>query len=399
MSQESTTANGAKRHQDMLRQLHEGKTAEEVQSVFRGSVSGRLRLRNFGSGAGAHFGRVPVSEVQRLCDVHSAVFPRQHREIHAPADASKLPGHPAHTLRAGKRRDSKADGRAHPPAAFTRRPPARCRRRRCCRRSARCSLSTCTIPARKTALSLSRAARRDRAAEGHVGRGRRNPRVAEGIRASRGGGRRGHGGEADRSARTRGRDDLQGRKHPPPHAARHTLGRGVGDRCKGKRRHRYCLIDPRPSGAATPGAQPSARRPRRGRSGEAADGVPLRPELTNVLNTLPVDITFVGADDTVRYFSQGGARVFPRTTAIIGRKVVKLPSACERAHLSKASSPTSSPARKITGLLDPDGRTALSISLLRGARRVRRIPRRARGDAGHRADSGVTGEKRLVSQA
>ena len=40
-----------------------------------------------------------------------------------------------------------------------------------------------------------------------------------------------------------------------------------------------------------------------------------------MLDTLPLDITFVGKDDTVRYFSQGSERVFPRTKAIIGRKV------------------------------------------------------------------------------
>lgn len=35
-----------------------------------------------------------------------------------------------------------------------------------------------------------------------------------------------------------------------------------------------------------------------------------------MLNTLPVDITFVGKDDTIRYFSQGAERVFLRTQAI-----------------------------------------------------------------------------------
>lgn len=45
-------------------------------------------------------------------------------------------------------------------------------------------------------------------------------------------------------------------------------------------------------------------------------------ELTGMLNTLPFDITFVDAEDTVRYFSQGQERIFARTQAIIGRKVV-----------------------------------------------------------------------------
>lgn len=44
-------------------------------------------------------------------------------------------------------------------------------------------------------------------------------------------------------------------------------------------------------------------------------------ELMAVLNTLPVDITFVGADDKVKYFSQSKDRIFRRTRAIIGRDV------------------------------------------------------------------------------
>ena len=44
-------------------------------------------------------------------------------------------------------------------------------------------------------------------------------------------------------------------------------------------------------------------------------------ELIPLLNSLPLDITFVDKDDTVRYFSQGKDRIFARTTAVIGRKV------------------------------------------------------------------------------
>ncbi len=43
--------------------------------------------------------------------------------------------------------------------------------------------------------------------------------------------------------------------------------------------------------------------------------------LEPMLNTLPVDLTYVDAEDTVRYFSQTKERIFPRTAAIIGRKV------------------------------------------------------------------------------
>lgn len=44
-------------------------------------------------------------------------------------------------------------------------------------------------------------------------------------------------------------------------------------------------------------------------------------ELAHLLNALPFDITYVDASDTVRYFSQGKERLFARTKAIIGRQV------------------------------------------------------------------------------
>jgi len=44
-------------------------------------------------------------------------------------------------------------------------------------------------------------------------------------------------------------------------------------------------------------------------------------ELTAVLNTLPFDVTFVDKDDKVRFFTQGEERIFARSEAIIGRQV------------------------------------------------------------------------------
>jgi len=44
-------------------------------------------------------------------------------------------------------------------------------------------------------------------------------------------------------------------------------------------------------------------------------------EVEGMLNALPVDVTFVDTEDTVRYFNKAEGRVFPRTKAVIGRKV------------------------------------------------------------------------------
>jgi len=47
----------------------------------------------------------------------------------------------------------------------------------------------------------------------------------------------------------------------------------------------------------------------------------LEPKEVNViLNVLPFDLTFVGRDDRVKYFS-GGRRIFSRPTSVLGKKV------------------------------------------------------------------------------
>jgi PAS domain S-box-containing protein len=46
-----------------------------------------------------------------------------------------------------------------------------------------------------------------------------------------------------------------------------------------------------------------------------------KPQLDSLLNALPVDITFVDANDTVRYFNKPEDRIFVRTKAVLGRKV------------------------------------------------------------------------------
>jgi len=44
-------------------------------------------------------------------------------------------------------------------------------------------------------------------------------------------------------------------------------------------------------------------------------------QLTSVLSTLPIDLTFVDANDRVAFFTEGPDRIFARSKAIIGRKV------------------------------------------------------------------------------
>ncbi len=83
----------------------------------------------------------------------------------------------------------------------------------------------------------------------------------------------------------------------------------------------FCLYDPKDEW------QPSGIPAEQTTGGQSADRVQLPSgsmtpeELNAILNTIPFDLTFVDSDDTVRYFTQGTERIFDRNRAILGRKV------------------------------------------------------------------------------
>ncbi len=51
------------------------------------------------------------------------------------------------------------------------------------------------------------------------------------------------------------------------------------------------------------------------------NGSLLKEEVEALLESLPVDLTFVDKNDTVRYFNKAQSRIFKRPKAVIGRKV------------------------------------------------------------------------------
>jgi uncharacterized protein len=93
----------------------------------------------------------------------------------------------------------------------------------------------------------------------------------------------------------------------------------------------YCLVDPR-EWRPRPGAPHDGDASARTESGPGEAAVPggtvVLPsgaltfaQLESIFATLPVDLTFVDAEDRVRFFSEGRNRVFHRAKAVIGRKV------------------------------------------------------------------------------
>ncbi|HEY8362497.1 MAG TPA: DUF438 domain-containing protein [Tissierellaceae bacterium] len=81
---------------EVIKELHAGKSVEEVRAKFAEVIKGvtakeislmEVELVKEG---------IPVEEIQRLCDVHAAVFKGSIEEIHHPEE---VPGHPIYTMK------------------------------------------------------------------------------------------------------------------------------------------------------------------------------------------------------------------------------------------------------------------------------------------------------------
>jgi DUF438 domain-containing protein len=86
----------------------------------------------------------------------------------------------------------------------------------------------------------------------------------------------------------------------------------------------YCYAEPgsawTPGEAATQAAEPT---PAAGNLLPLSTGALTLQQIDWLLTNLPVDVTYVDANDEVRFFSATKERIFPRSPAIIGRKVQK----------------------------------------------------------------------------
>ena len=308
---------------ELITQLHDGKSVHEVKGRFAAVFDGVSAEEIAQAEQALIAGGLPVSEVQRLCDVHAAVFKGSIEEIHRPSDPSEIPGHPANTLK----RENRAVERlmddirrqlALPPDADAE---------------------------KKVADGL------ERLKQIH-----RHYLIKENLLFPY---MEQYGITAPPKVMWGVDDEIRARL------------KEVGEKLKGKDAAQlkgpietllgkitemifkeenimlpmllesltqdewkriadesgelgYCLIDRVP--AWVPPAKKEAEQAVR--QEKAAPGVITLPtgvlkteELVRMLDTLPIDITFVDKDDTVKYFSQSAERIFPRTKAVIGRKV------------------------------------------------------------------------------
>ncbi len=314
---------------DLLTQLHEGKTAEEVKSQFEQAFSGVSASEISEAEQALIEGGLPVQEVQKLCDVHAAVFKGSIEQIHEEKeDPAAVPGHPVHTLRAENRAiEQWIELRIRP------------------------HLEGLIREEKGVATELLSDLEQLKTISAHYSR-KENllfpyleqrgitapPKVMWGV---------------DDEIRTDLKDFIDKVEHYDGDAQK--LVKAADDTLKKieemifKEENilipmlldvlapsqwqavedqsdelGYCLIEVPPKRKVKGNGDETASEEPQFTVGDIVlpTGAINIAELTGLLNTLPVDITFVGKDDTVKYFSQGAERIFPRTKAIIGRKVV-----------------------------------------------------------------------------
>ncbi|MDF2538148.1 MAG: domain S-box protein [Herbinix sp.] len=101
---------------ELILELHEGKSVEEVKERFSKLIEGISATEISAMENALIKEGMPVAEVQRLCDVHAAVFKGSIEEIHRPEREEDNPGHPVHTFKAENRALERLIGKKIRPA-------------------------------------------------------------------------------------------------------------------------------------------------------------------------------------------------------------------------------------------------------------------------------------------
>ncbi|MCP3808584.1 DUF438 domain-containing protein [Paenibacillus sp. Lou8.1] len=85
---------------EIIKELHAGKSVEEVKARFAEAVGG-VSVAEISAMEHALMTEegIPVSEVQRLCSVHTSIFKGSIEDIHRPSGPEEQPGHPVHTFK------------------------------------------------------------------------------------------------------------------------------------------------------------------------------------------------------------------------------------------------------------------------------------------------------------
>ncbi len=312
--------------EQLIRQLHEGKTVDEVKAQFEEAFSGVSASEISAAEQALIAGGMPVTEVQRLCDVHAAVFKGSIEEIHSqPQDVSYEAGHPLQTLRLENRAlerllDEEVKPRLR--AFFL------CsgeEEQEALLESVQTLLKIDLHYSKKENLLFPLLEKHGITAPPKVMWGV-DDQIRGLLKAALLALEAGRGGEAVHSleeAIAKAGEMVFKEENILFPMLLETLS---ADEWAAISREQgdlgYFLISAQPVWAPRGHVQQESKPELTAGQIRLPTGVFSVEELTRVLNALPFDITFVDAEGTVKYFSENKERIFPRTRAIIGRKVI-----------------------------------------------------------------------------
>lgn len=303
---------------EIISRLHEGKTVDEVQEEFASVFKG-VSAEEISQAEQALISEgLPISEIQRLCDVHAAVFKGSIEEIHAPSDPSKILGHPANTLKRENRAIEKVIGQIRK-----------------------------NLESEQSVQELSKQLQSLFELDCHYKK-KENlffpfmekygitapPKVMWGVDDEI--------RDQIKEVRQQLNSDINAIKAPLlevlirveemifkeenillPILFENLTQDEWKQITEDSKEFGYCLLESVPEWKPKQETPKPVEDEKPELSGtiKLPTGVLDIDELVNVMNALPVDITFVDKDNRVKYFSQGKERVFPRTVSVIGRNV------------------------------------------------------------------------------
>lgn len=301
---------------DIIRKLHDGHTVGEVREELAAAF-GHVSAEEISQAEQALIREgVTVAEVQRLCDVHAAVFKGSIEQIHAPETAQEAPGHPGRTLKEENRalmaliaeiRGALDTPRAEDSLVYL--------------RSLAGKLSGIDTHYKvKENLLFPYMEKHGVTAPPKVMWGVDDEIRAE-VKKALADLERGETAALEKALVRLEDMAFKEENILLPILKEKLSGQEWEQIARDTPEFGWFLIDPPP---VFTGGEPPVQP---GQEGRKEGGIRLSTgsfdaeELSALLNALPIDITFVDRDNRVRYFSQGRERVFPRAVSVLGRDV------------------------------------------------------------------------------
>ena len=315
---------------ELIMELHAGKSVEEVKSRFEELIKGVSASEISEMEQALIMEGMPVEEIQKLCDVHAAVFKGSIEDIHKVRKPDETPGHPVHTFKLENRELEKLINERLKPHLAEFRASDNSENIYKLLEDINLLLDIDKHYSRKENLLFPYMEKYGITAPPKVMWG-----VDDEIRAA--------------IKELKGMlQDYKGEKEQVYTKADEAAGRVIEmifkeenilfpmvmetlteDEWMTIERESdeigYCLAGPQ--GKWKP-ERTNVEEKQKETGQTAADGylkfetgLLTAREISLMFNNLPIDITFVDKDGAVKYFSQGKERIFPRTKAIIGRQV------------------------------------------------------------------------------